>query len=118
MLEIMHESGFGAVLTLLLAIAGIAATLAAGRRSGRPGSVAAAFAAAVLASGQLGAGTGQRKVDRAVLGLEESDLATRVKMLSVGTREASANLLFSGACGLAVAAVGGLLAMGAGRKRV
>jgi hypothetical protein len=118
MLEIMHESGFGAYLTLLFALAGVAATVTVGRRTGRPGSVAAAFAAAVLASGQLGVGTGQRKVDRAVSGLPESDLATRVAILSVGTREASANLLFSGACGLAVAAVGGLLAVGAARRRV
>ena len=118
MLEIMHESGFAAILTLLLAIAGAAATVTVGRRSGRPGSVAAAFTAAVLASGQLGVGTGQRRVDRAVLALPESDLASRVAILSIGTREASANLLFSGACGLAVAAVGGLLAMGAARKRV
>jgi len=118
MLEIMHESGFGAVLTLLLAIAGVAATVTVGRRSGHPGSVAAAFTAAILASGQLGVGTGQRKVDRAVLALPEADLASRVAILSAGTREASANLLFSGACGLAVAALGGALAIGAGQKRV
>ncbi len=117
MLEIMRESGFGAYLTLILALAGLAATVTVGRRNGRPGSVAAAFAAAVLASGQLGAGTGQRKVDRAVSGLPETDLASRVAILSVGTREASANLLLSGACGLAVAAVGGALAIAA-RKRV
>jgi hypothetical protein len=117
MLGIMHESGFGAYLTVILALAGLAATVTVGRRTGRPGSVAAAFAAAVLASGQLGAGTGQRKVDRAVSGLPETDLASRVAILSVGTREAAANLLFSGACGLAVAALGGALAI-AGRKRV
>jgi hypothetical protein len=118
MLEIMHESGFGAYLTLFLAVAGLAATVTVGRRGGRPGSVAAAFAAAVLASGQLGAGTGQRSVDRAVSLLPEADHAARVAILSAGTREASANLLFSGACGLAVAAVGGLLALGAARRRV
>ncbi len=117
MFDLMHESGYGAWLSLVLALAGLAATFTVGRRSGRAGSIAAAFAAAVLASGQLGVGSGQRKVDRAVQGLPESDLATRVAILSVGTREASANLLFSGACAMVVLAVGGALALGQARRR-
>ncbi len=117
MFQLMHESGYGAWLSLILALAGLAATFTLGRRSGRPGSVAAAFAAAVLASGQLGVGGGQRKVDRAVQSTPESDLDTRVAILSVGTREASANLLFSGACALLVSAVGGAVALGQARRR-
>lgn len=116
MFQLMHESGYGAWLSLILALAGLAATFTLGRRTGRPGSVAAAFAAAVLASGQMGVGGGQRKVDRAVQGLPESDLATRVLLLSVGTREASANLLFSGTCAMVVLAVGGALALGRSRQ--
>ena len=117
MFQIMHESGYGAFMSLILALAGLAATLTVGRRIGRAGSVAAAFAAAVLASGQLGVGTGQRKVDQAVQATPASDLATRVQFLSVGTREASANLLFSGACAMVVLAVGGALALGQSRRR-
>ena len=115
MFQLMHESGYGAWLSLILALAGLAATFTVGRRSGRPGSVAAAFAAAVLASGQLGVGGGQRKVDAAVQSIPAADLATRVEILSVGTREASANLLFSGACAMLVLAVGG--ALGQARRR-
>ncbi len=116
MFQLMHESGFGAWLSLILALAGLAATVTVGRRSGRPGSVAAAFAAAVLASGQIGAGGGQRKVDRAVQATPAADLATRVEILSIGTREASANLLFSGLCALLVSAAGGALALGRARR--
>ncbi|HEY6104864.1 MAG TPA: hypothetical protein VIV59_02705 [Anaeromyxobacteraceae bacterium] len=116
MFQLMHESGYGAWLSLILALAGLAATFTLGRRSGRAGSVAAAFAAAVLASGQLGVGSGQRKVDGAVQATPASDLATRVEILSVGTREASANLLFSGACALLVLTVGGALALGQARR--
>src|SRR5207244_283035 len=36
MLELIHDSGWGAWLTLILAVAGLAATLTVGRRSGRP----------------------------------------------------------------------------------
>ena len=117
MFQLMHESGYGAWLSLVLCLAGLAATFTVGRRSGRAGSVAAAFAAAVLASGQLGVGTGQRKVDRAVQSTSAADLATRVEILSVGTREASANLLFSGACAMLVLAVGGAVALGQARRR-
>ncbi len=116
MFQLMHESGYGAWLSLILALAGLAATFTVGRRSGRAGSVAAAFAAAVLAAGQLGVGSGQRKVDQAVQSTPESDLATRVLLVSVGTREASANLLFSGACAMVVLAVGGALALGQARR--
>jgi hypothetical protein len=117
MFQLMYESGYAAWLSLLLAVAGLAATFTVGRRSGRAGSVAAALAAAVLASGQIGVGGGQRKVDRAVQGTPESDLATRVAILSVGTREAAANLLFSGLCAFLVSAAGGALALGQARRR-
>lgn len=115
MLELIHESGVGAWFSLLITIGGLAAVLTVGRRIGRPGSVAAAFAVAVLASGAIGVGTGQRKVDRAVM--DSQDLAQRVEIVSIGTREASANLLFSGMCAQLVMIVGGALALAAARKR-
>jgi hypothetical protein len=43
--------------------------------------------------------------------MSELDLATRVKILSVGTREATANLLFGAGCALLLLAVGTALAL-------
>jgi hypothetical protein len=115
MIELVHESGWGAWAVLLLTLLGLAAALTVGRARGRPGSIAAAFAVAVLAAGQLGVSSGQRRVDQHVR--LEPDLARRVEMLSTGTREASANLLLSGGCAMIVMIVGGALALVATRKK-
>jgi hypothetical protein len=112
-------------LTLLLTVAGAAATVTVGRRRGRPGSVAATWAVALLASGALGCATGQRKVDRAVRGIlvvhegrpvpveEQHKLGPveQIQMMSVGTREASSNLFLAGAGGLLLSALGGALSL-------
>ncbi len=117
MIDIIHESGFGAFASLFFALAGLAAILTVGRKSGRPGSIAAAFAVAVLAAGALGVGTGQRKVDHAVREIPAGDVAQRVEILSLGTREASANLLLSGSCAITLMIIGGGLALVAARRR-
>jgi hypothetical protein len=114
MMTLIHESGFGGWLTLLLFIGGLAAIFTVGRKLGRPGSVAAAFAVAVLASGSLGIGTGQRAVDRYVQ--NQTEIGQRVEGLSIGTREAAANLLLSGAGGLLLMAIGGSMALFAMRR--
>lgn len=117
MMEIIHESGFGAWASLLITLIGLVATFTIGRSRGRPGVVAAAFAVAVLASGQLGVGTGQRKVDHYVqTQVAKEDLAKKVEVLSVGTREASANLLLSGGCAMVLSMIGGAMALIALRK--
>jgi hypothetical protein len=107
MFELVHESWFSLVVTA----AGLAATLTKGRRIERPASVAAAWAVAALAGGMLGMALGQQKVDAAFRRMSELDLATRVKILSVGTREATANLLFGAGCALLLLAVGTALAL-------
>ena len=114
MIDIIRECGFAAWLSLLIFVGGLAAVFTVGRKVGRPGSVAAAFAVAVIASGALGIGTGQRLVDRAAMG--QTELAKQVEFLSIGTREASANLLLSGACGLLLMAVGGGMALAGARR--
>ncbi|MBN2360574.1 MAG: hypothetical protein JXR83_14050 [Deltaproteobacteria bacterium] len=114
MIDIIRECGFAAWLSLLIFIGGLAAVFTVGRKVGRPGSVAAAFAVAVVASGALGIGAGQRMVDRAVQ--QQTEIAKQVEYLRIGTREAAANLLLSGACGLLLMAVGGGMALAGARR--
>lgn len=115
MWTIIHESGGAAWTTMVFAIIGVVAALTLGRKQGRPGSVAAAFAVMVLASGSLGVGTGQRLVDKAVQA--EQDPVQKLELLSIGTREAAANMLFSGMCATLLMAVGGALALQTVRKQ-
>jgi hypothetical protein len=125
MFEVIRESGIAGWAALLLTIAGAAAVTTIGRRRARPGSVAASWAVVVLACGALGMAMGQRMVDRAVRGSEvagvatsrplphwtEQDLPRRVSILSIGTREASANLYLSAAGALLLCVLGGALAL-------
>ncbi|HMI89182.1 MAG TPA: hypothetical protein VK550_34120 [Polyangiaceae bacterium] len=69
-----------------------------------------------LAGGMLGMGLGQRKVDAAFQQMGTLDLAIRVKIVSVGTREASDALLVGGSCALLLTAVGGLVGLVDGRR--
>jgi len=128
MLELMHEGGMAPWVALLVAVAGLAAVFTVGRKRGRPGSVAACFAVAVLAIGAAGQGTGQRNVDGAVRGqrpamaqerhdFSKDDLATRLEVMSVGTREAAANQVFAGLCATLLMAVGGAAAVATGRRQ-
>lgn len=110
MWRLIVESGFAAWVTLFLTVAGAAAVVTVGRKRGRPGGVAAAWAVAVLASGAMGFAIGQRMVDRGVQGIPPESGA-RVAMLSRGTREASANMLLSGVAALGLCAVGGMLSL-------
>jgi hypothetical protein len=116
-------------LILLLFIAGVAAVTTVGRRSGRPGSTAAAWAVAILAAGSLGYGVGQRRVNAAVNHAAHAAATTegrpatppdaqqiekaqeRVALLSEGTSEAAANYLLAGISALLVSALGGLLVL-------
>lgn len=80
-----------------------------------PGTRAAKeIAVIVLAVGMLGASLGQRMVDRAVDA--EPELAKKVLMLSVGTRETSANLLLAALFALALIGVATAVER-AGRER-
>ena len=117
MWTLMHESGFGAWVSLFLTVAGLAAVVTVGRKWGRPGGVAATWAVAVLASGAIGFATGQRSVDRVINEMvphgdhEEIRPERRTAMLSRGTREASANLFLAGFEALGLSAVGGALSL-------
>ena len=110
MWTLIHESGFGAWVSLFLTVTGLAAVVTVGRKWARPGAVGAAWAVAVLASGAIGFAAGQRMVDR---GINEMHVESghRVAMLSRGTREASANLFLSGFGALGLCAVGGVMAL-------
>ena len=67
MLSLIKDSGFGAWPVLIFTLAGLAATLTVGRKSGRPGSVAAAFALCALAAGAVAFAAGQHAVESYVL---------------------------------------------------
>jgi hypothetical protein len=110
MWTLIVESGFAAWVTLFLTVAGAAAVVTVGRKRGRPGGVAASWAVAVLAAGALGFATGQRKVDQGIRGIPPES-PNRVVMLSIGTREASANLLLAGMAGLLLCSIGGVLSL-------
>ena len=71
---------------------------------------------AALAGGMLGMALGQRKVDAAFQRMSDLDIAVRIKILSVGTREATDSLLVGGACALLLAVVSGVLAFMPARK--
>ena len=126
MFDLIHESGFAAWVTLLLTVAGAAAITTVGRKRRRPGSVAAAWAIAVLAAGSLGFATGQRKVDQGLRGVLHQpevdptaatpppppvDARRALQMMSIGTREASGNLLLAGGGALVLCLLGGVLAL-------
>jgi hypothetical protein len=123
MFGLIIESGFAGWIILLLFLAGVAAVTTVGRRWGRPGSTAAAWAVAVLAAGALGYGTGQRKVNRAI-STGSAHAATqpaasdteriqrasnRVVMLSQGTSEAAANYVLAGGSALLLCLLGGVM---------
>jgi hypothetical protein len=111
MLSLIKDSGFGAWPVLIFTLAGLAATLTVGRKSGRPGSVAAAFALCALAAGAVAFAAGQHAVETYVLHQPDGALADKVTALATGTREASGGLMLAGLGALVVMAVGGVLAL-------
>jgi len=116
MFEFFSHCGFVGYLALALILAGLAVTATVGRKIKRPGSVAAAFAVAVLACGALGFGLGQHRVDSVVSTIERKDVEKRVMLLSIGTREASGHLILGGVGALVVSVVGGGLALAVRRE--
>lgn len=100
-MELFTEAGIFAWVGLVVFVGGIGAILAAPRRALARGAGAATL---VLAVGLLGAGLGQRLVDRAVTA--EPDLDKKVAMLSLGTREAAANELLGGAFAVFLLGIG------------
>jgi len=88
----------------LVALIGIVVTVTVGRKRSNPAGVATAFAVALLAFGAIGYGVGMRQTESAVLAAQQE---ARVRMVTIGSREASGNLLLAGASGLLLIAVGG-----------
>jgi hypothetical protein len=91
--------------------------LTLGRRFERPIGVAAVFAVLALAGGTIGMAMEQRKVDAAFQKMSSLDLAFRVKMVSVGTREASDALLVGGGCTLVLVTAGAAVSAASRRRR-
>jgi len=107
MLDLLHGWGW---LAVAVTAAGIVAMLTVGRRTGKPANVATAAAAVALAGGMIGMALELRKVDHAFQSMASLDVAVRVKILSVGTREASDSLLVGGACAVLLVLAGSFLA--------
>jgi hypothetical protein len=115
MLDWVHAVGswFSVVITAV----GILTVLTLGRRFEKPIGVATVFAVLALAGGTIGMAMEQRKVDAAFQKMSGLDLALRVKMVSVGTREASDALLVGGGCALTMVAAGALMSAASRRRR-
>lgn len=110
-IELVTDCGVFGMVAIVTTAAGAVATLRIGRRVGRPGSVAAGFAAAVLSLGAIGYGLGVFAVERAVNKVAELDAAQRVVLLNMGNREAAGNLIVAGTGALLLLALGGALAL-------
>ena len=96
-MELILEAGVAGPVSLVLFVVGLVAVV-------RGKDVARGFAVAILATGFVGFGVGERLVTRAAEAAPA--LSTKVAFLTVGTREASANLLLSGAMALLLVAIG------------
>ena len=94
-MQLIVEAGALGVVVVVVFVAALFA-----RASGRSTSTAP-WALALLALGQIGQALGQR----AVAGAFETIDGT-VRMLAIGSAEASANLLLAGTCALIVVVVG------------
>lgn len=104
-MELFQEAGFFAYFALITFCIGLVQTI---RQPAKALPTAVVFAAAVLALGLLGNGLGQQLVNQAVLAVP--DPAQKVVMLSIGTKEATGNLILGGLFALAQLGVGGAVA--------
>lgn len=107
-MNVVMEAGPLALLCIVLTLVGLAVTVVFGRRSGKAGATSASFAAAAASVGLIGAALGQRAVAAAV---ERAASDQAVATLSLGTREASANLLVAGVCALLLVITGAAIGM-------
>jgi len=97
MIEFIQMTGWVGIANLSCLVAGLIITLTVGRKQDRAWSYAAAFAVAVLAFGAIGFGLGQIMVDHVVnTRPPEIEVQKAIMLLSLGTREASGNLLMGG----------------------
>jgi Mn2+/Fe2+ NRAMP family transporter len=83
-MDMFTEAGIGAYVSLTLFIVALV-------RSAKSGARLEPWATAIVATGALGAGLGQRLVARAAE--LAPTLPEKVTILSIGTREATANLV-------------------------
>lgn len=111
-MDLFTEAGVFAYVAFLVFLGGLVAIVRAPPKGAGPLGRAAAAAALVMGLAMAGQGLGQRLVDRAVEA--EPDNARKVAMLSMGTREASANQLLGGL--MAVALIGLGAGVGAARR--
>ena len=100
-MDLFLEAGIFSIVSFVIFLAGIVLCL---RRPRQALVTACATAAVIMGLSMIGAGLGQRLVDRAVEG--EPDSAKKVAMLSMGTREAAANDLLGGLFGMSVVLLG------------
>lgn len=108
-MELLREAGIFGPAAVLLFIVGLGATLTRGRARGATLATAAPFILGILALGQLGQGIGQRLVRDATD--QVPDLVQKVSFLNIGTGEAAANLVVSGAAALLLAAIAGVVSL-------
>jgi hypothetical protein len=108
-MDLLREAGIFGPLSVLLFLSGLTVTLTLGRARGAVVATATPFILAILAAGQLGHGLGQRLVRDAIEKVPE--LAQKVSFLNIGTGEAAANLVVSGAAAFLLCVVAGLVGL-------
>ena len=108
-MHLFHEAG---MFSYGVAIVFFVALVVAVRGRVEPVRAASVASVVMVALGLLGAGAGQRLVDAAVQ--STTSLEERVLLLSIGTREAAANLLLSGVLVLLLLAIAGGVALAKG----
>jgi len=112
MFEIIHEAGYNGPLSILLTVAGVVTCVVAARKERSAGMCAMAFALVILALSVLSQALGQHLVNQAIAArMMELDSRALVELVSIGTMEASRNLLLGGAGALVVLASGGGLSL-------
>lgn len=118
MIEILREAGYNGPLCILLTIVGVVACVVAARQERSVGICAMAFALVILGSSMLAHALGQHLVNQVVAARMASlDSRELLELMSVGTMEASRNLLLGGVGSLAVLAAGGGVSLFSRRRR-
>lgn len=100
-MSLFTEAGIFSLVGLALFVVGLILIV---RKPAGAHQVVALMAPAIVAVGLMGAGMGQRLVDRYLETI--TDPAEKVVILSMGTREATANHLLAGTMALALVGIG------------
>lgn len=107
-MEFLRCCGPLGYLNVLLGLVGLAMVFTIGRAKRMPGTLALGFAVAIVALGIAAFGVGAHAIEQAVAAQSAGDVA---KLLAIGYREASGNLLLAGVEALLVLIAGAVASL-------